>query len=108
MRIKKSFVRKGDQVLILSGKDKGRRGKVVTVAPRLDRVIVEGINIAKKHARPTQKAPQGGIVEMPAPIHISNCMVVCPRCEKPIRVKRASKNEGKGRRCRRCGENIDV
>ncbi len=65
-------VKKGDTVLVLSGADKGKTGRVLRVIPEKDRVVVEGVNVIKKHSRPTQRNPKGGIVEKEAPIHISN------------------------------------
>lgn len=104
----KLHIRKGDNVLILSGKDKGKKGKVIKVRPKDGKVIVEGVNIVKKHARPTPKVPQGGIREMEAPIHCSNAMVICPACHQPTRVSRRVDAEGIRRRtCKKCGEDID-
>lgn len=104
----KPFVKKGDEVLVLSGKDRGRSGKVIQVMPREGKVIIEGIHIVKKHKKPTQKTPQGGIIEMPGPVHISNCMVICPRCKKPTRVKREEVGGRRDRRCRKCGESLNA
>lgn len=70
------FVKKGDKVKVISGKDKNKEGVVLAAFPKKDKVIVEGVNIMKKHQKPTQAAPQGGIVEIEAPIHVSNVMVV--------------------------------
>lgn len=67
-----SRVKKGDQVVVLAGKDRGRTGRVLSVLPKKDRVVVEGVNIIKRHTRPTQRNPKGGILEKEAPIHISN------------------------------------
>ena len=79
-------IRKGDTVKVIAGsyKDKGRIGKVLKVFPDKNRIIVEGVNLVKRHMRPTQKLPQGGIIEKEAPIHISNLMVVCPKCDQPF------------------------
>ncbi|MEW5921226.1 MAG: 50S ribosomal protein L24 [Bacillota bacterium] len=104
----KLHVRKGDRVLILSGKDKGKKGKVVSALPDKNKVLVEGMNIIKKHAKPTQKVPQGGIREMEAPLHASNVMVVCPSCQHPTRIFYRSIGGGKKMRgCKKCGEYID-
>ncbi len=108
MEIKKMPVRRGDKVLVLSGKDKGKKGKVIATYPRLGRVKVEGLNIIKKHAKPTRKVPQGGIREMEAEFPASRVMVVCNSCNKPTRV--AKKNLSDNRRiraCRKCGESLD-
>lgn len=104
--MKRLFLRKGDEVLIQAGKDRGRKGKVIEVRPKEDRVFVEGIQIAKRHVRPTQKVPQGGIVEAPASVHISTCMVICPRCKKPTRVRREVVNGRLERRCKKCSESL--
>lgn len=104
----KMHVRKGDKVLILSGKDKGKKGKVVSTLPLKNKVKVEGMNIIKKHAKPTQKVPQGGIREMEAPLHVSNVMVVCPSCQQPTRIsKRIIEGGKKMRGCKKCGESLD-
>ncbi|HLS88358.1 MAG TPA: 50S ribosomal protein L24 [Sphingobacteriaceae bacterium] len=100
-------IRTGDTVLVLTGKDRGKQGKVQKVLPRENRVIVEGVNIVKKHQRPTREMMQGGIVEQPAPLHISNVMLVCRRCNKPTRVAKKKMQDGSYRRaCKRCGETI--
>lgn len=101
----KLHVRKGDRVLILSGKDKGRKSRVITAFPRKNKVLVEGVNMVKKHARPTQKVPQGGIRETEAPIYAGKVMVICPSCQKPTRLARRALPDGKmARACKRCGE----
>jgi large subunit ribosomal protein L24 len=82
-------VRKGDNVLILSGKDKGTRGKVLKVYPAEDRVIVEGVSFFKRHTKPNPKAPQGGIVEREGKIHVSKVMVIDPKSGKPTRIGHA-------------------
>ncbi len=100
-------IKKDDFVYIIAGKDRGRRGKVLRVIPKKNRVIVEGINIVKKHQRPTQTT-QGGIIEKPAPIHVSNVMLICPKCGKPTRVGFTFlEDETKVRKCKKCGEIID-
>ncbi|WP_459904670.1 50S ribosomal protein L24 [Enterococcus thailandicus] len=70
------FVKKGDKVKVITGKDKNKEGVVLAAFPKKDKVIVEGVNIVKKHQKPSQAAPQGGIVEMEAPVHVSNVMVI--------------------------------
>ncbi|MGC8753883.1 MAG: 50S ribosomal protein L24 [Thermosulfidibacteraceae bacterium] len=100
-------IKRDDFVLVIAGKDRGRRGKVIRVIPKESRVVVEGVNIVKKHQRPAPTKP-GGIVEMPAPIHVSNVMLVCPRCNRPTRVGFGFLEDGKKVRvCKKCGENID-
>ncbi|NLX91412.1 MAG: 50S ribosomal protein L24 [Firmicutes bacterium] len=108
MSANKLHVRKGDRVLVLSGKDKGRKAKVITAYPRKNKVLVEGVNMVKKHARPTQKVPQGGIRETEAPIYACKVMVICPSCQKPTRLARRELSGGKKvRACKKCGEIID-
>ncbi len=105
---KKMPVRRGDKVLVLSGKDKGKKGKVISTEPRQGRVKVEGVNIIKKHAKPTQRVPQGGIREMEADFPASRVMVVCPACSKPTRVaKKTLSDDRRVRACRKCGESLD-
>ena len=100
-------IKKGDKVMVIAGKDRGKSGKILRVFPSRERVLVEGVNIVKRHTRPTQKNPQGGIIEREAPIHISNVMLICPRCNKPARVGKRVTEEGKFRVCKRCGEEIE-
>ena len=79
-------IRKEDQVVVISGNARGKRGKVLKVFPERNRVIVEGVNIIKRHTRPNQKNPQGGIVQREAPIHLSNVMLIDPKTNEPTRV----------------------
>jgi len=104
----KLSVKKGDTVLVIAGKDNGKKGKIVQVLPKENRVVVEGVNVVKRHTRPSQKLPQGGIVEKEAPIHASNVMVICPSCGKPTRVGKKFLADGsKIRVCKKCGESLD-
>ena len=108
MPVTKFHVRKGDKVMVLSGKDKGKKGKVVSTLPKAKKVLVEGINIIKKHARPTQKVPQGGIRKIEAPMHLSKVMLICPSCQQPSRIFRRALSDGRHvRGCKNCGELID-
>ena len=108
MPITRLHVRKGDRVSILSGKDKGKKGKILRTFPSKNKVLVEGINIIKKHSRPTQKVPQGGIREIEAPINSSKVMIVCPSCQQPTRIIHRVLADGKKvRGCKKCGEDID-
>jgi len=84
--MKKFKIKTGDEVIILAGKDKGLKGKVLKIIKSKDRVIVEGVNIVKKHVKPSAENPQGGIVEKEAPIHISNVALVDPKSGKATRV----------------------
>ena len=98
---------KNDNVLVISGNYKGKKGKVLKVFPKTNRIIVEGVNFIKRHTRPTQKNQQGGIVEKEAPISVSNVMVVCPKCDTPSRLGKQVLEDGKRIRvCRSCGEMI--
>jgi large subunit ribosomal protein L24 len=100
-------VAKNDTVEVISGEDKGKRGKVLKTFPEKNRIIVENVNFIKRHTRPTQKNPKGGILEKEAAIHVSNVMVVCPKCGSPTRLahKRLA-DGGKERVCKRCSEMI--
>ncbi|MCR4419471.1 MAG: 50S ribosomal protein L24 [Clostridia bacterium] len=101
-------VKKGDTVVVITGKEKGKRGKVLAVDRRRNRVTVEGVNLVKRHLRPTRQLPQGGIVEKEASVHASNVLLWCARCEAPSRVGRSLLEDGKKVRvCRRCGEHLD-
>jgi large subunit ribosomal protein L24 len=101
-------VKKGDTVVVLAGKNKGDKGKVLRVEPKKERLIVEGVNLVKRHTRATPKVPQGGIITKEAPIHASNVMVVCSKCGKPTRVGKKVLADGKKVRiCKRCQEVID-
>ena len=103
----KLHIRKGDKVVVIAGKDKGKEGTVLHVMPARERVVVEGCNVVKKAARPTQQNPQGGILRMEAPIHVSNVQVVCPKCKKPARLG-IDRTDGKRKRvCKKCGKAID-
>lgn len=100
----KIHVRKGDIVMVISGKDAGTKGKVLEVIPRTGRVVVEKVNIVKKHARPSQKLPQGGIQKKEAPIASSNVMLYCDKCNTATRIGH-TEIEGKNVRiCKHCGE----
>lgn len=103
----KLHVRKGDTVYILTGKDAGKRGKVLQALPSRRKVVVEGVNVVKRHSRPTRALPQGGIVEKEAPIDSSNVMLVCSKCNKPTRVARKLVDDKYYRACKKCGEIID-
>ena len=102
-------IKKGDTVEVVSGKDRGKRGKIIRSLPDKSRVVVEGLNMVKKHSRPTQRNPQsGGIVHMEAPIDASNVMLVCASCGKASRVGNLRDEDGKRvRTCRKCGAKID-
>jgi len=103
-----AHVRKGDTIIVVAGKEKGKRGKVLRVLRDKGRVLVEHINMIKKHQRPTQKLRQGGIIEREGTIHLSNVMLVDPQTDKPTRVGVRALSAGKKARvARRSGEFID-
>jgi len=79
-------IKKNDNIIVVSGNDKNKTGKVLKVFPKVSRIIVEGINIRKRHTKPSQKNQQGGIIEKEAPIHVSNVMIVDPKTSKPTRI----------------------
>ncbi|MCC6799260.1 MAG: 50S ribosomal protein L24 [Anaerolineae bacterium] len=104
-------IKKGDTVEVIAGKDKGTRGDVLRVIPKKDRVVIERVNIVKKHQRPVQAGRgqvQPGIIEFEAPIDLSNVMLVCPQCEARTRVGYRINEDGrKVRVCRKCGQDIE-
>lgn len=101
-------IRKNDNVVVITGKDKGKRGKVRFAYPRKNRVLVEGINFIKMHSRARAQMRQAGIIEREAPIDVSNVMLVCNRCNKPVRVGFRKLEDGrKVRICRACNEVVD-
>jgi large subunit ribosomal protein L24 len=110
----KMTLRRGDMVLVIAGKDRGKRGKIVAVFPEKNRVEVENVNIVKRHLRRQGAALQAGIIEKPAPISRSNVMLLCPACGKPTRVAHEGLPEGTQahekhvRVCKQCGEPITV
>ncbi len=101
-------IKRNDEVLVLSGKDKGTRGRVLRVFPQRNRVIVENVNFIKRHTRPNpQKNIQGGVVDREASIHLSNLMLICPECQEPSRVGFSLLSDGeKVRVCRKCQATI--
>mgnify|MGYP001160933025 FL=1 len=100
-------IRKGDKVVVLSGKDRGKEGEVSFVSPKDGRVIVDGVNISKKHQRPTRETMQGGIIDKEMPISVSNVAVISPQDGKPTRVGYRTANDGsKIRICRRTGADL--
>ncbi len=87
-------IKKGDHVRVISGNDKGKEGKILKVFPKANRVIVEKINLIKRHQRPNQMNPQGGIIEKEAPVHASNVMLVCPNTKQPTRIGKEILSDG--------------
>lgn len=107
MAFVKLNVKKGDTVVVLSGKDKGKQGEVLQALPKKGKVIVKDVNKVKRHTKPNQKAPQGGILVKEAPLHASKVMVVCPACKKPTRIAHKLVDGKNVRVCKKCGEVID-
>jgi large subunit ribosomal protein L24 len=100
-------VARDDTVIVISGDDRGKTGKVLKVFPDKQRIIVEGVNFIKRHTKPRSRMQPGGMVEKEASIHVSNVMVVCPRCGEPTRPKRTKHVEGRAVRiCSKCNEMI--
>ena len=100
-------IRKDDTVAVIAGKDKGKKGRVLEVITQDNRLLIERINLVKKAKRRTQQDQKGGIVEVESPIHISNVMLVCKQCNKPVRFKVSVLKDGKKiRECKKCGSAI--
>jgi large subunit ribosomal protein L24 len=101
-------IKKEDNVLVISGKDRGKKGKIRKALPKENRIIIEGVNMIKRHARARGQARQAGIIEREAPIDVSNVMVICNKCNKPARMGYRILDDGKKVRvCRNCKEVID-
>ncbi|MGD9158162.1 MAG: 50S ribosomal protein L24 [Desulfobacteraceae bacterium] len=104
---KHPIIKKNDKVIILSGKEQGKIGNVLKVDIEKERVIVEKVNVVKRHSKPSAANAQGGIIEKEAPIHISNLMIICNKCAEPTRIgKRILDDGSKVRVCKKCGEII--
>ena len=104
----KLHVKKGDSVVVTAGKDKGKKGKVLQAMPKDGKVMIEGVNMVKKHAKPTKANPQGGIMEREAPINASNAMPFCSKCGKGVRIAKRILSDGKKvRMCVKCEEVFD-
>ena len=96
-----------DTVAVVAGREKGKKGRVLKVFPGTGKVIVEKINFIKKHTKPSQQSRQGGIVEKEGPIHVSNVMIFCKKCNRPVRARRLTGADGtRNRSCAQCGELI--
>jgi large subunit ribosomal protein L24 len=101
-------IRKDDQVMVMGGREKGKTGRVQRLIPVRGTVIVEKLNMVKRHERPSARHRHGGIVEKEAPIHISNVMLICGKCKKPVRTGGKFLEDGKKvRYCKKCGEVVD-
>lgn len=97
-------IKKGDTVLIISGKDRGRQGKVLEAFPKEKKIVVEGINIKKKHVRPKRAGEKGQVIQLPAPLDISNVKLICSKCRKATRVGYKIIENTKYRICKKCGQ----
>ena len=101
-------IRKDDNVLVIAGKDKGKKGKVRFVFPKDNMLLIEGVNLIKTHSKAKAQVKQAGIIEREAPVHISDVMLICGRCNKPVRIGFKTLEDGrKTRICRACGEVVE-
>ncbi len=104
----KNYLRVNDQVEVISGKDKGRVGKILKIVNKTNKAVVERVNMIKRHTKPTAADQQGGIIEKEAPIHVSNLMLVCSKCTKTVRIANKTLDDGsKVRICKKCDETIE-
>lgn len=99
-------IKKGDTVLIISGKDKGKKGKILKAFPKKRRVLIEGVNIKKKHQKPKKTGEKGQIIEKPAPISVSNAKLICSKCNKAVRIGYKIVGDKKYRICKKCNKQI--
>ena len=107
-KVNKIHVKKGDQVVVISGKDIGKKGKVLSASPKTGKIIVEGVAVATKHKKPRAMGQPGGIIKQETPIYASKVMLICPRCGKPTRLAHKLLEDGSKVRLRKkCGETFD-
>lgn len=99
-------IRKDDTVVVLSGKNKGKQGKVLRAMPKEAKVVVSGVNVAHRHRKPRSQTEEGGIIEMETPIYVSKVQLVCPKCGKATRVGHTAKNGKNVRVCKKCGAEV--
>ena len=99
-------IKRDDKVIVLSGKDKGKEGKVLVADPKGMKVIVEGVNVATKHQKPMRQGQEGGIIKVETPIYVSKVQLVCPKCGKATRVGHAVVDGKKVRTCKKCGAEV--
>ena len=105
----KCQVKKNDQVMVITGKEKGKTGKVLKVLPKKEGVLVEKVNFVKRHTRPSSQHRQGGIIEKESPIHLSKVMIICAKCNATVKTGNKQLEDGKKvRYCKKCGEVIDL
>jgi len=101
-------IKKNDTVMFISGDEKGKSGRVLSILPSKDRILVERLNMIKRHMKPSKKYSQGGIIEKEAPVRLSKVMLVCPKCSKPTRIGNTILENGKKiRSCKKCGEVVE-
>ena len=107
-KTEKTYVKKGDTVSVLTGKEKDKTGKVLMINTKKGTLVIEKLNLVKRHSRPSKAAPQGGIIEKEGSIRISNVNIVCEKCNKPVRIRMNFLDDGKKvRTCVKCGEILD-
>ncbi len=99
-------VKSGDKVVVLSGKDKGTVGEILTAMPKTGKVVVKGVNVCSCHTKPRRQGDEGGIIQKECPIYVSKVMLVCPKCDKPTRVGHKITDGKKVRVCKKCGAEI--
>ena len=99
-------IKKDDKVIVLSGKDKGKQGKVLIADPKAEKVVVEGVNVATKHQKPRKQGEDGGIIKVETPLYVSKVQLVCPKCGKSTRVAHKLTDGKKVRVCKKCGAEI--
>ena len=99
-------IKKNDTVVVLSGKDKGKKGKVLEAMPAAGKVVIEGVNVATCHVKPKKQGDEGGIIKREIPMYVSKVMLVCPKCGKPTRHAVKIENGTKTRVCKKCGQSI--
>ena len=99
-------IKKDDKVIVLSGKDKGKQGKVLSADPKAMKVVVEGVNVATKHQKPMKQGQDGGIIKVETPIYVSTVQLVCPKCGKATRVGHKIADGKKVRVCKKCGAEV--
>jgi large subunit ribosomal protein L24 len=102
------MIKKGDNVFVIAGKDRGKTGTVEKVIVKENKIVVIGVNMAKKHIKPSRKNPHGGIQDIARPIEISNLMVMCPHCGKPTKTGSSISEKAKERICKKCKGNLDM
>lgn len=99
-------IKKGDTVEILSGNDKGKKGEVLSVIPKTEKIIVKGVNVRKKHVKPRKQGEEGGIIQTECAIHSSKANVVCPKCNKVTKIGYTVEKDEKVRVCKKCGAKL--